>query len=242
MKKVIALLTVVIIVFTSCNSKKKDLETNQSDIHKIIAQEVLQVKDYTYIRAEEDGKEKWIAAPLFQAEVGKTYYFKKGLEMPNFESKELNKTFETIYFLDQISTDPNFVEVVETLTPTSGSIQTDVTLQMAKPVIKKEDVKIEESRGVATIASIYKDLKSFEGKVIKVKGKVTKFNPAIMNKNWIHIQDGTDFNGEFDLTITTLDEFNVGDVVTLEGKVSLDKDFGFGYFYKLILEDAVLVK
>ena len=32
--------------------------------------------------------------------------------------------------------------------------------------------------------------------------------------------------------------FKVGDVVTVEGKVTLDKDFGHGYFYEIIIEEA----
>jgi len=241
MKKFIALL-IVVVVFISCNTKKKDLEAMSTDIHRIVVKEIFQVRDYTYLRAEEDGIEKWVAAPAFQAVVGNTYYFKKGLEMPNFESKELNKTFETIYFVDQISTDANLVDMIEAEIPVADSTQIDLNQQMAKPLIEKEDVKIEASSGVSSIASLYKNLKSFDGKVIKVKGKVTKFNAAIMNKNWIHLQDGTDFNDEFDLTVTTIGEFKVGDIITLEGKVALDKDFGYGYSYKLLLEDAVLVK
>jgi len=240
MKKMIALI-IITVVSISCNSKKKDLEATQTGIQKIVVLELFQVKDYTYLRGEEEGIEKWVAAPAFQAEVGKTYYFKKGLKMPNFESKELKRTFKTIYFVDQISLDPNFTEVIETQVPAVDTTQIDLTKQMTKPVIEKENITIETGSGITTIASIYKNLKSFEGKVIKVKGKVTKFNAAIMNKNWVHLQDGTDFNGEFDLTITTIAEFKVGDVITLEGKVALDKDFGYGYSYKLLLEDAVLV-
>jgi len=236
MKKLIALL-IVVVVFTSCNSKKKNLQAMQTDIHKITVQEVVQVSGYTYLRAQEDGVEKWVAAPTIQAEVGKTYYFKKGLEMPNFESKELNKTFETIYFVDQISEDQNSLGTMNT-----NSVIPESTEQNIKPVIEKETINIEASKDVTTIGNLFKDFKSFDGKTIKVKGKVTKFNAAIMNKNWIHVQDGTDFNGDFDLTITSMEEVKVGDIITLEGKVTLNKDFGAGYSYKVIVEDAVLIK
>ena len=78
------------------------------------------------------------------------------------------------------------------------------------------------------------------GKTAKIKGQVTKYTPAVMGKNWIHIQDGSDFNGKFDLTVTSLNDVKVGDVVTLEGKISLNKDLGYGYFFDVIMEDAVL--
>ena len=241
MKKIIGLI-ILLVVFMACDSNKKEQIVSQSNTHKIVVLEVIQVKGYTYLRAEELGEEIWVAAPSFQAEIGNTYYFMKGLKMPNFESKELNRTFETIYFLDEISTDPNLATIIKPLISTLDSNQTNVIQPMGKPLPKKEDVKIEKFKGITTISNVYKNLKNLEGKIIKVKGKVTKFNAAIMNKNWLHIQDGTDFNGEFDLTVTTINEFNVGDIVILEGRVALDKDFGYGYSYKLILEDAVLLK
>ena len=115
----------------------------------------------------------------------------------------------------------------------------------AKPVIEKKEIKIEPSEGILTIAELYKNSTLHENNIVKVKGQVTNMNPRIMDRNWIHLQDGTDYNGGFDLTVTTSTEIvdvKVGDIVTVEGKVSLDKDFGAGYKYKLILEEAVLVK
>ncbi|PCH53845.1 MAG: hypothetical protein COC22_01530 [Flavobacteriaceae bacterium] len=240
MKKFIGLM-VMIIFISSCNTGKKGEVEIKLNVHKIVLKEALQVKGYTYLLVDENGIEKWLAAPSFTAEVGKTYYFKNGLEMPNFESKELNRTFVSIYFVDQISEEPNFEAVVKANNPIKTS-NSQVSQQATKPVIEKEAIKIKATEGVTTIAELIEKAKNLKGTVIKVKGKVTKFNPEIMNKNWIHIQDGTEFKGEFDLTVTTLAKFKVGDIITLEGKVSLDKDFGFGYFYKIILEDAVLAK
>ncbi len=68
-----------------------------------------------------------------------------------------------------------------------------------------------------------------------------KINKQVMGKNWIHIQDGTDSNGEFDLTITSQDLPEMGDEVTFKGKISVNKDFGSGYRYDIVMEDAVLV-
>ena len=71
-----------------------------------------------------------------------------------------------------------------------------------------------------------------------VRGQVVKVNEGIMSLNWIHLQDGTDDAGNFDLTITTLETAKVGDIVTFEGTVILNKDFGAGYSYELILEEG----
>ena len=44
--------------------------------------------------------------------------------------------------------------------------------------------------------------------------------------------------GNFDLTVTTQDVVLLGDTVTFEGTLKLDKDFGAGYLYPVIIEDA----
>jgi hypothetical protein len=103
---------------------------------------------------------------------------------------------------------------------------------------EKVNVTVEPCIGCITISSLLSDRKSYSGKIIKIKGIVTKYNPSIMGRNWVHIQDGSEFQGEFDLTITTDKEVPVGQTVTFEGKIILDKDFGYGYFYKELMEDG----
>ncbi len=239
-------LIAMIVFISACQSNKKSQVEDQSNIHKAVVQEVLHVDEYTYLRVLEDTTEKWLAVPSVQAKIGKTYYFKDGIKMSNFESKELNKTFETIYFIEKIGTEPNLDIVTETVTLNNLNLSEEDKINLAeqatKPVLEKAAIKIEHDKGIISIAELYKNKKTYEGEIVKVKGKVTKFNPAIMKKNWIHLQDGTDYNGEFDVTVTTNIIVEVGDVITIEGKVSLDKDFGAGYVYKLIIENAVLVK
>jgi hypothetical protein len=104
--------------------------------------------------------------------------------------------------------------------------------------IEKMDVKVEPCKDCTILADLLKNKKSYSGKNIRVTGKVTKFNPAIMGKNWIHIQDGSEYNEEFDLTITTDREVTVGETITFEGKIALDKDFGYGYFYSVLMEEG----
>jgi len=59
-----------------------------------------------------------------------------------------------------------------------------------------------------------------------------------MGKNFVHIQDGTGSAGTNDLTITTQDVVRVGDQVVATGVVTVARDFGAGYSYPLILEEA----
>ncbi len=111
-----------------------------------------------------------------------------------------------------------------------------------KVITAKADVKVEPCADCITIAKLLADKQTYAGKVIKVKGQVTKFNSGIMGKNWVHIQDGTEFQDGFDLTVTTNITAAMGEVVTFEGKISLDKDFGYGYVYAVMMEDAKSVQ
>lgn len=114
--------------------------------------------------------------------------------------------------------------------------------QPVKPVATKADIKIEPCPDCITIDRLVAGKKSYSGKKIRVKGIVTRVNEAIMEKNWIHIQDGTEAEGVFDLTITSNQSVAVGDTVNFEGTITLDKDFGYGYFYNILMEDGNILK
>jgi hypothetical protein len=102
----------------------------------------------------------------------------------------------------------------------------------------KMNITVEPCKDCIKISDLLENRKNYSGKTITVTGQVTKFNPQIMGKNWIHIQDGSEFQGAFDLTITTDQEVRVGDTITFAGKIVLDKDFGHGYFYSILMEEG----
>ena len=112
----------------------------------------------------------------------------------------------------------------------------------SKVALEKINVTIEPCRDCIKISDLLANKKNYSGKTIMVKGQVTKYNPAIMGKNWIHIQDGSEFGGSFDLTITTDKQVSVGETVTFEGKIVLEKDFGYGYSYSILMEEAKTVR
>lgn len=230
---------------TSCQSGQKSGTDNktQPDIHTAVVLEVLQAGQYTYLRVKEGEAELWLAVTAISAEVGKTYYYKDGMEMTNFHSKELNRDFATVYFIDAISTDPNMPSNNQNVAVNNNASGAgDMAGKGGKPTIEKQKVNVTPASGGITIAELFSKKDQYAGKTVKIKGQVTKFSPEIMNTNWIHIQDGTESGGEFDLTITSALAVQVGNVVIVEGKISLDKDFGFGYFYKVIMEDATITK
>jgi hypothetical protein len=101
---------------------------------------------------------------------------------------------------------------------------------------------VETPEGGVTIGDLYANLEKYDGKEVIVRGEVIKFNLEIMDRNWIHIQDGTGDAEHFDLTVTTQHAPAKGDVVTYKGTVAVNKDFGMGYFYELILENAEAIE
>jgi len=93
-----------------------------------------------------------------------------------------------------------------------------------------------------TVAEIFAQRDELKGRPVAVRGRVTKCNVGIMGRNWIHLQDGTEHAGSFDLTVTTTATADVGDVVLVRGTVGVDRSFGVGYRYPVIVEDAIVEK
>ena len=98
---------------------------------------------------------------------------------------------------------------------------------------------IERADGGQTVAEVYAGKDEFEGEPVLIRGKIVKVNAGIMGKNWLHLRDGSGGEGTNDLTVTTVDILPaVGDTVVVSGPLSLDREFGMGYTYPLIIEDA----
>jgi hypothetical protein len=195
--------------------------------------EVIYTTSYTYLNVEKNSQELWIAVDKQEFLPGDFVYFDDGLEMKNFESPELGRTFETVYFVSGISKEP-----LGQADPHAGMMGD----QPQRPVMDKKEVKVEPVEGGTSIGELFANRDEFAGKIVKVRGQVTKVNSGIMGRNWVHLQDGTADGDNFDLTITTEDEPQVGDVVTYSGTLNLEVDFGYGYYYEVIVEDATVLE
>jgi hypothetical protein len=107
-----------------------------------------------------------------------------------------------------------------------------------------DDAPIEKATGdnAQTVADIVTKRADLKDQVVQVRGKVVKYNPSIMGKNWVHLQDGTgdEVEGTNDILVTTDETVAVGDIVTATGTVRVDKSFGFGYDYEVMMEEATL--
>jgi hypothetical protein len=98
--------------------------------------------------------------------------------------------------------------------------------------------KIVKPKGGKTVQEVYEEKAKLNGKRVTLRGKVVKYNEAIMGKNWLHLRDGTGKDPTDDLTVTTQAKAKVNDTVLVEGTVTLGKDLGAGYKYDVIIEDA----
>ena len=230
-------LVVLMTIFTSCVRNKSGIApvhgtlSVSSNIFEV--SEVIQGNTYTYLKVKEKSTERWVAVSKQEIKPGDVYYYGSDLLMSDFHSIEIDRTFDEIYFISEIS-----------LTPISPNTVSDSILIHAGkvPAVENNSINLNKLSGELTIADIFANRNNYAGKEIEIKGVVVKVNESIMNRNWIHIQDGTSHNDEFDLTVTSQDIVSVNEVVTLKGKISLDKDFGAGYIYGVIIEDASVVK
>ena len=230
------LLYIVIISAFLVSSCKNNRETysplsNNSSIHKVSVKEILQGGNYTFLLVIENKEEYWMAVSKTDTKVKDILYYKNALLMRDFESKELNKVFDKILFVDNISHSPQLLK----------SISKDTLDQKKKKNIsEKSDIKVDPAPGGITIGELFKNKADYANKTVVIRGQVVKINKNIMDRNWVHLRDGTSHEGKSDLTFTSLEEVNVGDVITFKGTVALEKEYGAGYNYPIVVESATL--
>ncbi|MCU0364410.1 MAG: hypothetical protein MUE93_01895 [Ignavibacteriaceae bacterium] len=230
--KVLSLILISFMILFGCaNEEKQELTEqeamkNEPHIGKVI--DKIPAKGYTYLQVTENKNDFWIAVPTMEIEIGETVYFSRYMVMEDFRSDNIDKSFDQILFVEDARKSPTPDEMKKIH---SGVQSTE-----------KQEIKIEPISDGKTVQQIYADKSSLNGELVKVKGKVVKFNKQIMKRNWIHIQDGTGSAEEFDLVLTSDDEVKVGDVIVAEGKVAVDKDFGAGYFFPVIIENVKIDK
>lgn len=178
---------------------------------------------YTYAKIDRNGTEVWVAGPETMLAVGVRLGAMSGSLMTGFRSETLNRTFDEIYF-------------VNALPVTGGASPNPHGAAAAAPTELIE--KIAPAPGGQTVADVFASKDALAGKPVVVRGKVVKVNNGILGRNWLHLQDGTGTQGTNDLIVTTQATVAKGDVVVARGKLGTDKDFGAGYRYPVLVEDA----
>jgi hypothetical protein len=229
---------------------------------ELVTGKVLEAMDaagYTYINVETETGEKWIAVTQSAVEVGEEVTFIDGMVMQNFSSKSLDRTFPEIIFSGGLvgkgATPPgmppagtgsdSFSQALSSEGTASAPAAGGMVTGSKKAVVELADIKVDKAPGENsyTVAEIHSKATELNGQTVVIRGKVVKVSPGIMGRNWIHIQDGTGNpeDSTHDLVITTSQEAGADwDIITMEGVLAANKDFGSGYSYAVIIEEASL--
>ena len=210
---------------------------------KGVVQETMISGGYTYIYLKTDKDTKWYAIPKVALAVGETIEIQPGIDMGEHYSKTLKRTFTNIVFSDGLTT-PRPKEDKESSTrkqAAHASVGLDTTKEGGGDLLAN-NLKIAKAPGPDsyTVAEAITQSKTLADKRVKVRGKIVKASKGIMGTNWYHIRDGSgDATAKTNnLVVTGRTEMLLGDTVTAFGTIHIDKDFGGGYYYEVIMEEA----
>ena len=236
--------TLAVLVGCQQNSTTQSpAQTPQSSTNNISGSvvETMNALGYTYVLVDVDNEQIWAATPQFAVNVGDLVVVPEGMAMHNYYSQTLDRHFDVVYFVESI------LNASSATASTGGTPQTQMPaghppisgMGAAAPAAATD---IEKLEGGMSIEEIYAARSDLSGQEISLRGQVVKFSPQIMGTNWIHLQDGSGNpdTGNHDLTVTSNTQLKVGDIVIASGKLTADKDFGHGYVYDLIMENAVV--
>jgi len=215
---------------------------------------------YSYLKIATPAGEIWAAVPQASVEKGADVVIDNPMPMDGFESKSLNRKFEKIYFgtlagqggpaqaAAPAGMPPGAAPAPGQMPPGGmppGGMGAQHAAAAAGPS-DAGDVKVPKATGAnaKTVAEIHAQKAQLKEKKVTVRGKVVKSNSGIMGKNWIHVRDGSGSaeKGDNDITVTSESAASVGEVLVITGVVRVDKDFGAGYAYPVIIEEAVYTK
>lgn len=202
----------------------KDYETAMVDKITAVTEEVMHSEKYTYLKVSDGNRRYWIATASADIEPGTTISYHDGLLRVNFESQEFKRVFDTIYLVNSVR--------VEGKNP-------------AGPPTPEKDIDadtknyISEIQGSISLDKLFASRSEYDGKIVTVAGNVIKVNRNIMGMDWVHITDNSIIGGKpAELTITTNSDVSTGQKAVFKGKISLNRDFGYGYRYDILMEEA----
>lgn len=228
--KTIKLFLMIAFIATTAYAMPQQVQADlQKKRHTAVVVESLDAGNYTYMQVNEKGNIFWIAAKKVKVNKGDIVGFNEQMWHEQFVSDSLSRTFEKLLF----------VSGVKTVTATSAPKRNPSRITPSTPS-NTSDYPLEEAQ---TVAELYTNAQKFNGKTVKVRGKVIKVMENIMGMNWIHLQDGTSTAEYNKMVFTSKTESpDVGAVVTAKGTLAADKDFGYNYFYKAIVENSTFSK
>ena len=209
--------------------------------------ETIDAGSYTYVNAVSENQNVWAAAPKFKVEKDQMVQFSMSMPMVKYQSKILNRTFDLVYFTNKIALAGTEAPAPMDTHTTAENINSNPAANTMQKGPEGNKVTfdfsaIKKAGKGYRIEELYEKPDQFAGKTVEVRGVVVKYNQGILGKNWLHLQDGTGKEQKNDLTVTTDSTAGVGDVVVASANLVKDKDFGMGYKYSIILENAKVVK
>jgi hypothetical protein len=219
--------------------------------------ETMDASDYTYMRLKTASGDTWVAVNRTKIAKGDAVTVVNAMTMDGFQSKTLNRTFDRILFgvlgkpgeaaAPGAPAAPMMAGHQPATAPAAPPSQEQMAAQHGQAAGgpgDAPDVKVPKAEGAnaKTVAELWAQRAALKGKDVAVKAKVVKVTAGVMGKNWLHVRDGSGSKAtkDNDLAVTTDATAKVGDVVTVSGIVSVDKDFGAGYAYPVIVENAKL--
>lgn len=231
MKKVFALVFLCV-VSSAWAAPKFDGSSIQGEVL-----ESVNAGSYTYLRLKTTDGEVWAAIMQTSMPKGTKVQLHDPMLMTDFESKAMGRKFDQIVFASAVSTETSGVA-----SPTqqmAAAHKGTAASAAAVPV-----AKVAKAAGPAgrTVAEVYAQKSQLTGKPVEVRGTVVKYNAGILDRNWIHLRDGSGAaaSANNDLLVTTTQPAKVGDVLLVRGTVRTNANYGSGYDYPLVVEGATL--
>ncbi len=237
----------LVAIIAACNQQPKVLEVEDEQVkaifnekeapessnseHHVRLLDTLQSSRYSYLKVSENDKEFWLATMRANFIIGEDYVFEKGLFKTDYYSTQFDRSFDEIY-------------LVSDLRPAFSDGQKNALDKMfdSKPARSAPSISSEEDlerEGSLKIAELIQNAEQYVGKSVQITAKVTKINANIMDRHWLHLKDGSFDN--FDLVATSQTAVPAGHIVTIKATLNRDVDFGAGYSYDLILENAEVI-
>jgi hypothetical protein len=234
MKLLQTIILINVLIFSASTIMATDAGSGPETTSGTVA-ETMESGGYTYLRLEEQGI--WIATAAKPVSVGDKVEYIGGMEMKGFYSKTLDRTFESVFFIQNVSV---VSKDIDALHAEAMKEKGSNDMQVPKPaaVEAPEMGEITPLKEGKTVEAIFAESAQLNEQVVSLNAKVIKVSKNIMGKNWITLQDGTGTEPNNKILATSLEMASPGDVVIARGVVRTDVDLGSGYRYKVLLEEA----
>ena len=221
-----------------------------------VVAETMNSGGYTYARLTAGGTDTWIAGTEFTLALGDTVTAAVDMPMEQFHSRTLNRDFPLIYFVREVARNGQAVAAsaasAASAAPSAAAASfglammgSHATTGAAAPAPPPALIApVPPAPGGVTVADVWTRRTALSGKPVVIRGQIVKVSYDILGANWYHLQDGSGVvaSGTHDLVVTSSAQMKAGDVVTVSGVLRTGKDFGAGYAYDAIIEQAEIKK